>query len=79
MRLIVILVALLVVALLVKKQLDSSPSTEAYKALIDESGLSTPKVPTSPSEIKQFEDDMNQFMQDAADQKAKGIEEAMNQ
>ena len=71
MRLILLLIALTIVGLLVKQQLTSSSSNDKYENVISDENLSTPKVPSSPQDINKFENDMNDFLQDAAKNRAR--------
>ena len=79
MKLISLLIALLIIGFLVNKQLNSSSSLKEHDDISDNKNISTPKVPTSPKDVKKFEKEMNDFMQDAAAQKAKRMEDALNQ
>ncbi|MFT6266782.1 MAG: hypothetical protein ACJAWS_002946 [Oleiphilaceae bacterium] len=78
MKFISLLIALLIIGFLVKKQLDPSSSNTEYEDMISNESIAVPKVPTVPKEVQKFEKDINQFMLDAADQRAKGVEESLN-
>lgn len=74
MRYIVLLVSLLVVALLLTKQLDigafeTPAQTNAKQA-------QAPPVPTRLQDVQQFGQDMDTFMQDAAQQRRQEIDRA---
>ena len=66
MRLIGILIVLAIIGLLVKQQLDSGSSDGRSDKISEQTGVSVPKVPTAPGDVKKFETEMNDFMQDAA-------------
>lgn len=74
MRLIMLLVALVIVALLVGRQMNNSvqPNVEGSMAPAD-SGV--PKVPVRPQGVEQFEKDMNKFMEDEASEQAKKLKQ----
>jgi hypothetical protein len=40
--------------------------------------LLVPEVPTAPKNIQKFEEDINEFMSDAADQRKREVEESLN-
>ncbi len=70
MRLIGLLMALLVVGWLVYGQLNLSvPPT----VVSDDNGA--PRVPTTPQQLEQFDQDINQFVIDSAAERARKIEE----
>ncbi|MCK5354687.1 MAG: hypothetical protein KAJ63_06180 [Methyloprofundus sp.] len=77
MKLISLLIALLLTGLLVKQQLDSSSSNTEVEEVVNSEGITTPKIPTSSKDIRKFEDDMNNFMQDTADKRAEKLEESL--
>ena len=66
MRLVGILIVLAIIGLLVKQQLDSGSGSDGYESISTDSGVAVPKVPTAPGDVKKFESEMNEFMQDAA-------------
>ncbi len=66
MRLIGILIVLAIIGLLVKQQLDSGSSSDRYEEVSEETGVSVPRVPTAAGDVQKFENEMNDFMQDAA-------------
>ncbi len=71
MKLIGLLMALLVVGWLVYGQLNiSSPP-----AVVNENEEGTPRVPTTPQQLQQFDQDINQFVTDSAAERARQIEE----
>jgi len=78
MRLISLLIAFLIIGFLVNKQLNSSSSSTEYDGIINNENITTPP-PTSPKDVKKFEKEINDFMLDAADQRAKEIEETLNE
>ena len=78
MRIISLLIALLIIGFLVKKQLDSNSSTTEYEDIISNENITVPKVPTAPNDVQKFEKDMNEFILNAADQRAKEVENALN-
>jgi len=78
MKFISLLIALLIIGFLVKKQLDSSSSNPEYEAMINNENLTARKVPTAPKDVQKFEKDINEFMLNAADQRKKEMEESLN-
>lgn len=78
MKLISLLIALVIVGFLVKTQLDSSSSNAEYDEITNNTNIEVPKVPTAPKDVQKFEKDMNQFMDDAADKRAKEIDESVD-
>ncbi len=77
MRLISLLLALLLVAFLVVKQLNSSSSQSQVKQVLGSDGVDIPKVPSSPKDLQNFEGDMDKFIQDNADKRSEHLEKAM--
>lgn len=78
MRLISLLVGVLLVGLFIMKQLDSSSSVNENIHAVDTGDFKTPKVPTTPQGIAEFEGDMNKFIQDNADKRARELEDSLN-
>lgn len=78
MKLILFLIALLIVGLLVNKQLSSSVPSTRYDGVVGSEDVSAPKIPTVPEDVHKFEKEMNDFIMDAADQRAKLLEKSMN-
>lgn len=76
MRLIVTLVSVLIIALLVSRQLQSPPAPETASQAT--SSNEVPSVPTRPQDVPQFEEDINSFINQAAEDQARQIEEATN-
>jgi len=75
MRLIVLLIAVLVVGMLVYKQLGQvSPTAEA--PTVSNKTSEVPRVPTTVQEVKPFETQINDFVQDEAARRAQMIDEA---
>jgi len=77
MKFISLIIALLIVGFLVKKQLDSSSSSTESQDIINNENILAPKVPTAPKDVRKFEKDINEFMLDA-DKRAKEVEESLN-
>ena len=77
MRLISILLVLVLIAFLVMKQLNSDSSRNNVEEALDTGGVKTPKVPTSPEDIQEFEEDINKFMQENTEKRNKKIEESL--
>jgi len=78
MKFISLLIALLIIGFLVKKQLDSSSSNTEYEEIIGNKTITVPKVPTAPKDVQKFEKDINKFMLEATDQREKEMEESLN-
>ena len=74
MRFIVLLIALLVIGLLINRQLSKPPATSP-DAVDTNTGVQVPKVPNQVSEVPKFEKDINAFMDDAAAERARQLEE----
>lgn len=74
MRLIILLAALLIVGLLIYRQVGtSSPykSEELKASSVD----NAPQVPVQPQDVQQFGQDMNKYLNDAAAEKLKQIDQ----
>lgn len=78
MKLILVLITLLIIGLLVKTQLNPSSPQSDLNNTIGNNEIIVPEVPTAPKDVKQFEQDMNKFVIDAAEQRAKEIDQAVN-
>ncbi|RTE66065.1 hypothetical protein EH243_08015 [Amphritea opalescens] len=80
MRLIVLMVVVLIVGLLTLQQMapkdEPSVSTEPHDAAEDST---IPAVPTRPNEIKQFSQDMDQYIQDEMAKRVEAMEAATKQ
>lgn len=76
MRLILTLVAVLIIGLLVAKQLQSPASVDVAPAAANNE---LPSVPTRPQDVPQFEQDINNYINQAAEEQARKIEEATGQ
>ena len=79
MRLISLLIGLVLIAFLISKQLASDSPSRDIAAIIEEDGISLPKVPVSPKDLKAFEADMNAFIENAASERKEELEKALNQ
>lgn len=76
MKIISLLAGLTIIGFIVAKQLDgSSPSAEAGGAAGSQAS-GTPRVPTAPADVKSFEKDMNDFIQDTSKRRAEELEDA---
>ncbi|NVK39874.1 MAG: hypothetical protein HWE39_01410 [Oceanospirillaceae bacterium] len=76
MRLIVLIVALLLVGLLVHRQLNVGTSNQVETKLDEmdiKTGVDTPSVPTRPQDVKKFGQDMNEFINKAASERAEKL------
>ncbi|HET8705723.1 MAG TPA: hypothetical protein VFM46_05405 [Pseudomonadales bacterium] len=74
MRMIVVLIALLIVGLLINKQIEKSETNA--KASAENTAINVPKVPTKPQDVQAFSKDMNQFVEGAAAEQKKEIEQS---
>lgn len=74
MKLIVLLAAVLIVGLLFLQQLDNEPSPPENAVGNNSAAPEAPRVPTNPEELKTFENDINQFMDDAAKKRMEQVE-----
>jgi hypothetical protein len=70
MRILLLLIALAVIGLTLARWLGQPPKSAPVPP---ETATATtaPAVPTRPQELKQFEQDLNRFMQDAATQRGR--------
>ena len=68
MRIVLLLVVLAVIGLTLARWLGQPPPTSPVPPPA-ESAAAAPAVPTRPQDLKQFEQDLNRFMQDAASQR----------
>ena len=73
MRMIVILLALLMVGLLVYQQLDGLPD-RSIDPPGGEAGAEVPRVPQRPQDLPAFEQQMQQFMQDSAEERRQRLD-----
>lgn len=78
MRLIGMLLALLIIGLLVYRQLAGSDVPPSPGVPVNTS-VDLPKVPSAPKDVPQFEQQMNDFMTETAEQRAKKLEELERQ
>ncbi|MGK0500210.1 MAG: hypothetical protein ACJAYG_001857 [Oceanicoccus sp.] len=74
MKFISLLIALLIVGLLVKKQLESGSYRAEYEDIISNENITAPRIPMAPEDIQNFEKDINKFMLDSAKQRKKAAE-----
>ena len=81
MKLILLMVALLMVGLLTIQQM--APDTELPAAAVElnsaDGTAEIPRVPTRPDEVKQFGEDMREYIQSEAAKRAAALEEAQQQ
>ena len=78
MKLIAILAVLLVIAYLLKTQLGSESSSNKIDALLEQQKIEAPKVPSTPKDLKKFENELNDFVLDSADKRKQEFEEALD-
>ena len=78
MRLVSLLIALLIIGLLVKKQIDSNSSNTKYDDILSNENITTPTVPSASKDVQKFEKDINKLMLDAEEQRAKEVEGSLN-
>lgn len=76
MRVVLLLLVLAVFGVTLAQWLGNKPSNPAPRETSRSSSdrVAPPAVPTRPQEMKRFEKDMNQFMQDAASERARQME-----
>lgn len=79
MRLISILIGLAIIAFMVNKQLNTTSAPMDTEVNIGDRINEAPKVPTSPEGVKQFDADMDKFMQDTEAQRNKKLEETLSE
>lgn len=79
MRLISILIGLAIIAFMVNKQLNTTSAPMDTEVNIGDRINAAPKVPTSPEGVKQFDADMDKFMQDTEAQRNKKLEETLSE
>ena len=75
MRLIALLLSLLILGLLVYRQLQGGPGRDAPAERNGERA-GAPRVPTTPSQLPAFEQQMNDYADEQAAQRAAAIEAA---
>lgn len=73
MRLIVILLALLIVGLLAYQQLGGLPD-RSIEPVGGEADAQVPRVPQRPQDLPVFEQQMQQFMQDSAEERRQRLD-----
>lgn len=73
MRSIVVLLALLIVGLLVYQQLGGLPG-RSVEPVDSETGPEIPRVPQRPQDLPAFEQQMQQFMQDSAEERRQRLD-----
>jgi|GEM_PF-5827077 len=73
MRLLTLVIAVLIISLLLYKQLGNKPKDESPPE--DSTSVRAPKIPHNPKDIRSFEGEINDFVKDAADERAKLLEE----
>lgn len=73
MRMIFLLVALLIIALLLTRQIGGPPAPEPATTSLQANP--PPKVPTRPQDVQRFGEDMDKFVQDSAERRKKQIDE----
>ena len=78
MRLIGLLIALLIVAMLIYQQLGLGPIREIEQEQII-SETNAPRIPTSPKDVEQFGADINAYMNEAAAKRASELDRALSQ
>ena len=69
MKLLSLLLALLLIGFVIKKQLDTNSTSQKLEELIESEGIDTPKLPSSANEYSKFEKDINDFVLDSADKR----------
>lgn len=72
MRMIVLLVALLLVALLVARQIGTGPPAPQVDQTRE--NRPSPQTPTRPQDVRRFSKDMDRFMRDSAQRRREEIE-----
>ncbi len=73
MRMILLLLALLIVGLLVYQQLGGLPE-RSIEPPEGEAASQAPRVPQHPQDLPAFERDMQQFMQDSAEERRQRLD-----
>lgn len=73
MRMILLLLALLIVGLLVYQQLGGIPD-RSIDPPESEAGSQAPRVPQRPEDLPAFEREMQQFMQDSAEERRQRLD-----
>ena len=71
MRIVLLLVVVAVIGLTLVKWLSHSPPPIPPEPSRQAATREPPQVPTRPQDLKQFEQDINHFMQDAAKQRGR--------
>ncbi len=76
MKLISLLIGLLLIIYLMSKQL-APPAVSVTDNSLQQEGITLPQVPVSPKDLKKFETDMNNFVQESALKRDAALEEAL--
>lgn len=74
MRIISLLIGLLVVAYFINLQISSKSPSKDIIEIIDKQDISLPKIPVTPKDLKEFETDINKFLQDAMSERKKELD-----
>lgn len=75
MRLIGMLLALLLVAYLVNKQLGSGEADPPAQDIIEGTSPDAPKIPTNSADVEQYGEDMQKYLDDQVKKRAEAIRE----
>ncbi len=76
MRLISLLLVMLVILFALYKQLGGGSESRVERSPSSDS-VEVPQVPARPQDVPEFKERMDDFMQDAAEERARKMEEAM--
>lgn len=76
MRLIVLLIVVVIIGMLSARQLRTPQQSGSSSAISSAAQSQLPRVPQQPQGIKQFQKDINHFVDDAGKQRKAQIDEA---
>lgn len=78
MRLISLLIGLVIIMYLMSKTLAPTTTKNNINEIVEKQGITLPQVPTSAQDLKKFEADINNFIQDTTTKRQQELEKALN-
>ena len=76
MKFISLIITILIIGFIVKKQMNSSTVTK--DAINNGNDFTTPKIPTAPEDVQKFREDINELMQNTKDKRDEEINKQLN-
>ncbi len=77
MKLIFLLIALLLIGFLFSKYLSANNQTDRANEVLSGESIDTIQVPSTPKDLKKFEQDLNSLIQDQAAERNKELEDQL--